>query len=104
MSVSFPSSVFQEVNRCFLVVLMFICSEVFSALLWVLKITHLQRQLCKVAFRCHILVDLLHGFRMFPIMVPAQGCLSSMVIASLTQSSPSCFLLSFVVIQTLLCK
>lgn len=82
---------------------MFICSEVFSALLWVLKVTSLQRQLCQVGFQCHILVDLLHGFKIFPIMVPAQGSVSSIVIVASIQL-PSCFLLSFEVIQALLYK
>lgn len=44
----FSAPFFREVNRCFLVVLMFICSEVSSALLWVSNFTGLQRQLCKV--------------------------------------------------------
>lgn len=69
----FPALFSKEVNRCFLAVLMFTCSEVFSALLWVLNFTDLQRQLCKAGFQCHILPDLLHCFKIFPIMVPAQG-------------------------------
>lgn len=70
-SVCFPSSIFREVKWCFLVVLMFICSDESSGLLWVLKFSHLQRQLCKVEFYR----ELLHCSKIVLIMVPAQESL-----------------------------
>lgn len=59
---------FREGKWCFLVALMFICSQVSSGWLWVFQVMDLQRQLCEVRF-------LLHCFKTLAIMVPAQGSL-----------------------------